>query len=35
VFVRHPEGSIVPGGPASEGEDETEFEVSAVCTTVR
>lgn len=35
VFVRHPEGSIVPGGPASEGERETEFEVSAVCTAVR
>lgn len=35
VFVRHPEGSVIPGGPAPEGEGETKFEVSAVCAAVR
>jgi len=40
VFVRHPEGSVLPdrpapGRPASEGEGETQFEVSAVCAGVR
>jgi hypothetical protein len=34
VFVRHPEEPIIPGRPAPEGEGETEFEVSAVCTAV-
>ncbi len=38
TFVRHPEGSsVLPGGPSSdEGEGgETDFEISAVCATVR
>ena len=35
VFIRHPEASVIPGGPASEGEGEMEFEVSAVCAAVR
>lgn len=36
VFARHPEeGSVIPGGPGSEREGKTEFEVSAVCAAVR
>lgn len=35
TFVRHQEASIIPGGPAPEGDGETEFEVSAVCAVVR
>jgi hypothetical protein len=35
TFVRHPEGSVVPGASAPEKDGETEFEVSAVCAAVR